>query len=229
MRLGIGELAARLEAFGDDLVRRLAVEHALAAGVVGGSEAAEQPLELLVGPDGDAEHLGADPAIEALHHAVGVRRIGAGMAVLRAEFGTDPGEGGGEATAVVGQHVGEAEGEGGGGLAEEGDGALRRLVVLDGEVHGARAPVDGDVEVALAALAVGGLQLRQALDVDVDEAEVVVPEAALAPLRPVRGGRPPAVDPLCPEDAPDAVAVQVGQEVGDHEGQVVEGEVGGPP
>ena len=29
------------------------------------------------------------------------------------------------------------------------------------------------------------------------------------------------------EDAPDAVAVEVGQEVGDHEGEVVEGEVGG--
>src|SRR4051795_223797 len=32
-------------------------------------------------------------------------------------------------------------------------------------------PVDGDVEVALAALAIGGLQLRQVLDIDMNEAE----------------------------------------------------------
>src|SRR3712207_6955112 len=37
-----------------------------------------------------------------------------------------------------------------------------------------------------------------------------------------RSGRSSA-DPLGPEDAPDAGAVEVGQEVGDHEGQVVEG------
>ena len=73
VRLRIGELAARLEALGDDLVGRLAVEHALAAGVVGGVEPAQQPFELGVGPDGDAEHLGADPAIEALHHAIRLR------------------------------------------------------------------------------------------------------------------------------------------------------------
>jgi hypothetical protein len=67
--------------------------------------------------------------------------------------------------------VGQAEGEGGGGLAQEGDGALLRLVVLDGEVDGARAPVDGDVEVALAPLAVGGPRPGQVLDVDAHAAE----------------------------------------------------------
>ncbi len=76
--------------------------------------------------------------------------------------------------------MGEAEGEGGRGLAEEGDGALLGLVVLDGEVDGAGPAVDGDVEVTLAPFAIDGLQLGQVLDVDVDEAEVVVPEAALA-------------------------------------------------
>jgi len=57
MRLGVGELAPRLEAFEDDLVGRLAVQHALATGVVGGAEAAQQPLELSVGPDGDGQVL----------------------------------------------------------------------------------------------------------------------------------------------------------------------------
>src|SRR4051812_46323398 len=54
------------------------------------------------------------------------------------------------------------------------------FIVLDGEVNRARAAVDGDIEVALAPVAIGGLQLGQMLDVDMDEAEVVVLEAALA-------------------------------------------------
>jgi hypothetical protein len=149
------------------------------------------------------------------------------VAVLRAEFVADPGEGGREAGAVVGQHVGEAEGEGGGGFSQERDGALLGLVVLDGQVDGAGAPVDGDVQIALAPLAIGGSQLRQVLDADVHEAEVVVLEGALAPPGLVRGGRRPPAQPLGAEDAPDAVAVEVRQEMGDHEGQVVEGEVGG--
>jgi hypothetical protein len=172
----------------------------------------------------DPEGLVVGVAVLLAH---GVGRVGPGVAVLRAEFGAGPGEGGGEAAAVVGQHVGEAEGEGGRGFAQESDGAPLGCVVLDGQVRGARAPVDGDKEVALAALAVRGLELRQVLDVDVHEAEVVVAEGALAPLRPVRGGRRPAAQPLGAQDAPDAVAVEAGQEVGDHEGQVVEGEVGG--
>src|SRR5829696_4707240 len=48
MRPGVGEPSARLEALGDDLIGRLAVQHALAAGVVGGVEAAQQPLEVAV-------------------------------------------------------------------------------------------------------------------------------------------------------------------------------------
>jgi hypothetical protein len=72
VRLGIDQLSSGLEALGDDLIRRLAVQHALAAGVVGGVEAAQQMLEVAVGMDGDAQHLAADPAVEALHHAVGV-------------------------------------------------------------------------------------------------------------------------------------------------------------
>ncbi len=87
VRPEVGELAARLEALGDDLVQRLAAEHALAAGVVGGVEAAQHLFEVLVERDGDAEHLAADPAVEALHHAVRVGRVGPGMPVFRVEFG----------------------------------------------------------------------------------------------------------------------------------------------
>jgi len=81
--------------------------------------------------------------------------------------------------------VGDAEGKGGRGFAEKGNGAPLGLVVLYGEVDGAGPAVDGDIEVALAALAIAGLQLGQVLDVDVDEAEVIVLELALALPGPV--------------------------------------------
>src|SRR3712207_1022852 len=64
------------------------------------------------------------------------------------------------------------------------------------EVDRAGAAVDGDVEVALAAFPVRGPELRQVLDVDVHEAEVVLPEAALAPPGPARGGGRPPAQPL---------------------------------
>ena len=228
MRLGVGQLAPGFEALGDDLIRRLAIEHALPAGVVGGVEAAQQLLEIPVRIDGNAQHLAADAAIEALHHAIGLRRVGSGVPIRRTELGTDFGEGRGEATAVISQHVGQAEREGGGCLAQEGNGALLGLVVLDGEMDRARAAVDGDVEIALAPLAIGGLQLWQVLDVDVHKAEVIVLEGALAfgGLRRWRCG--PAVEAFGPEDAPDAVAIETRQEGSDDKGQVVEGKVGDP-
>src|SRR5512134_2808066 len=67
------------------------------------------------------------------------------------------------------------------------------------------------------------------LDVDVDEAEVVVPEGALAPNRPGGNRQPPAVQAFCLEDAPDAVAVEMGQEVADDKGEGVECKVGALP
>src|SRR5215213_6318006 len=88
------------------------------------------------------------------------------VAVFRAQCGTGLGKGGGEATAVVGQDMRHAEGESSGGLVQEGNGAAFGLVVLDGEVDRARAAVDGDIEVALAWFAIGGLQLGQRLDVE---------------------------------------------------------------
>ena len=116
-----------------------------------------------MGVDADAEHFAADPAIEALDHAVGLGRAGPDVAVLHAQIGTGFGECCGEATAVVGQHVGEPEGESGGGLVQEGDGAPFGLVVLsrklcafrrDREVDGSRAAVDGREQVTLAPFAV---------------------------------------------------------------------------
>jgi hypothetical protein len=66
------------------------------------------------------------------------------------------------------------------------------------------------------------------LDVDVDEAEVIVFEGALALCGPLRHRLGAAVQPFGLEDTPDAVAVEVRQEVAHDKGQVIEGEVSGP-
>jgi hypothetical protein len=76
--------------------------------------------------------------------------------------------------------MGQAEGKGLGGLAQESGGARFGHVLLDREMDQSRAAVDGDGEVALAELAAADMELGQLLDVDVDEAEVVLAEAPLA-------------------------------------------------
>ena len=148
---------------GDDSVGCLAVQHALAPGIVGGVEAAQKLFELAVRVDGSAEHFRADAAVEALDQTVGLRPLGASVTILCAETLAGLGEGRGGAAAIVGQHMGEPEGKGGCGLAQEGDGALFGFVVLDGEVDGARVAVDGHEQVSLAPFAVAGLQLGQVL------------------------------------------------------------------
>ena len=67
-------------------------------------------------------------------------------------------------------------------------------------------------------------QLGQGRDVDVEDAEVVVLEAAGLTLA---LGTRQAVQAFGLEDAVHGVAGQVGQDVGDHEGEVVEGDAGG--
>src|SRR5689334_16063674 len=99
-----------------------------------------------------------------------------------------------------------AERRGRRGLTQKGDRACLGLIVLDGEVDRARAAVGGDIETALAPLAIGGLQLGQVLDVDVHKAEVIVLEGALALGGVCRWRVGAAVEAFGPEDAPDAVA-----------------------
>ena len=74
-------------------------------------------------------------------------------------------------------------------------------------------------------LAVGGSQLGQVLDVDVDEAEIIVLEGAALPLALLR--RRQTAEPLSLEDAVDRIAVEMRQEVRDDEGQIVERKAGG--
>lgn len=229
VRCWVSEFGFGFEVLGDDLVWSPTVHHALLAGVVGRVEAAQHLFEGTVRVDVDAEHLTTDPAVEALDHAFGLGRSGTGVPIVRAQLGADFGKGGREAAAVVGQHGGKLERKGAGRLAQEGDGALLGFVVLDREVDGARAAVDGNIQEALAPLAVAELQLGQVLDVDADDAEVVVAERALALGRLVEHGLGPSVQAFGLEDAPDAVAVEVRQEVADDEGEVVEWEVGAAP
>ena len=165
----VGEFGLSLKVF-DAWAWRSAGKHALAPGVVGRVEVAQRLLQDAVRIDVDAEYLAADAAVEAFDHAVGLGRMGAGVPVGHAQLGAGFGKGRREAVAVVGQHMGELEGERGGSLTQDGDGAALGFVVLDGEVDGARATVDGDEQVALAPLAVARLQVGQVLDVDVDEA-----------------------------------------------------------
>ena len=189
-------------------------------------EALEQPLEVVVAGDRDAQHLALDPAVEALRHAVRARRVGPGLAVLDAELAAELLEAlGGEAAAAIRQHVRDPEGEGGERLLQEGPGAGLGLLVLDRQVDRARAPVDGHEQESLAPLAVRGPQLGQVLHVQVHEAELVLLELRRGPLGP--GGRRPAAQARGLEDAVDVVAVEVRQEVADHEGEVIQREAGG--
>ena len=82
----------------------------------------------------------------------------------------------GKQAAAVGEPVGDLDGGCGDRLVEEGHGAARPLVVPEGQVPPARGAVDGQVEDALAALAIGGLEPGEGLDVPVEDAEVTVLE-----------------------------------------------------
>lgn len=64
-------------------------------------------------------------------------------------------------------------------LSEKGGRVGGGLGIVNGEMHEAGAAVNGRVEVALAHLAVRRPQLRQVFDVDMDIAEIKVPEAPL--------------------------------------------------
>jgi hypothetical protein len=107
---------------------------------------------------------------------------------------------------------------------EEGHGAALGLIVLDRQMDEAGGSIDGDIKVALAALAILGAQLGQVLPVQVHEAEVVGFERAIGLARAAR--RRQAAQALGFQDAVDRVAVQMRQKVSDHEGEVIEREAG---
>src|ERR1700712_5603405 len=88
------------EPLSHDLIGRPGLQHTLPTRVVSGVEAMQELFELGVRVDGDGEHLGTDAAVEALDHAIGLRRARLGVAILRSKFGTSLGKSLGEAAAA---------------------------------------------------------------------------------------------------------------------------------
>jgi hypothetical protein len=105
-------------------------------------------------------------------------------------------------------------------LLQEGGGRGGGLVVLHGQVHPARAAVDGHRQGALRRDAVAVAQLGQVLHVQVHKADLVLLEGAVPCAGAISGRQ--AVKAFGPEDAVNRVAVQVGQEGGDHRGRRAE-------
>src|SRR3954452_2533087 len=100
----------------------------------------------------DAQHLALYPPLEALHHAIRAGRVGPRRAMLHPELLAGRLEPiSREARSAVGQHMGDLEGKGPDGLRQESHGTALGLIVLNGQVHEAGRPVDGDIQVALAA------------------------------------------------------------------------------
>src|ERR1700712_2284177 len=122
------------EPLSHDLIGRPRLQHTPPTRVVSGVEAMQELFELMMRIDGDGKHLRADAAIEALDHAVGLRRAWLGVAILRCGFGTSLGKSLGEAAAVVCQDMRHAKGKSSGGFTQKGDSACLGLVVLDGEM-----------------------------------------------------------------------------------------------
>jgi hypothetical protein len=159
---------------------RISKEDALSSAVVGLVEVGEQNFEIGVSSDVDAKDFADDTTIEALDHAVGLRPIRLYLAARDCEIGTGPFEiVGGKARGTVGQHMGDLEGQRLACLGQETNGVGGVLGVVHRQMDEARAAIDGDIQVTLAHLSVGGAQRGQVFDADVDEAKIIVPEASL--------------------------------------------------
>ncbi len=153
-----------------------------------------------------------DAAVEAFHHAVGLRPEGAGELVLNAAGGADAiegmvssgfalwfvfhidGEAIGELRAIIGQDGMHGMAE---GLEEAGEAAGDGFAVAPHDnlhVDEPRCPFDGHKDVRL-----GAAQAGQVLEIDVNEAEGMLIEAARLLRRPLR----PAGDAMTGKAAMD--------------------------
>jgi hypothetical protein len=82
--------------------------------------------------NGDVQHLGANPFVKALYHAIRLRRARVGVAILSPKLGAASGK----TTAVVGQHVSAMKRECCGSLPGKCDGAGPGFVVPNREMDG---------------------------------------------------------------------------------------------
>src|SRR3712207_4837093 len=86
LRASMGKLRLGGQAATHNLVRGSPVQHALASHVVGLVEAFEQRLQVTMAVDRDPEHLPLHPPIEALHEAVGLRRVGLRLSMVQLQL-----------------------------------------------------------------------------------------------------------------------------------------------
>ncbi|CUH40984.1 hypothetical protein JSE7799_03725 [Jannaschia seosinensis] len=134
-----------------------------------------------------------DPAVEALDHSVGLRRLRRGQAVVDVEGGAKRVEGvlsrgsplaqaenaGGELLAIVGENGADADRAGALQIAQEAPCVGRGLCREDTDEDPSGRPVDGHEEVTAAGL-IG--HLRQVFHVDVEVARLVGLEGAVLRL-----------------------------------------------
>src|SRR4051794_12500523 len=95
-------------------------------------------------------------------------------------------------------------------------------------MHGARAPVDGDVEITLAPFTITGLQLRQMFDVDVNKTKIIFFKGSFSLDRSGAGRSGPTMEPIRLQNAPDAVAIEMREEVSNDKGEVIQRKVSDP-
>lgn len=196
--------------------------------VVGVIETGQENFQIVMAGDIDAENFARDTAVEAFNHAVGLGGIGSGGAAGDFEASAGAFEIiGGKAGSAIRQHMSDPEREGFLCLSEKGDRIGGGLSIVNGEMHEAGAAINGNVEVALAHVPVCSPQLRQVFDVDVDVAEIIIPEAPLSFGRQGWWLCGASVQAFRPQDTIDVVAVEMRQEVTKHESQVIEGKARG--
>jgi hypothetical protein len=82
----VDELGRSRKAFVDDPLRGSALQDPLASSIVGLVEAPQQGLEIAMAGHRDPEPLGLNASVEALHHALGLGRVGARLAVRHPEL-----------------------------------------------------------------------------------------------------------------------------------------------
>src|SRR4051794_11590536 len=110
---GGGAGGHRAQAFVHDPLRGSPLQDTLAPGIIGPIEALQQGFQVAVAGDRDAQHLALDASVEALHHAIGFRRVGPRRAMDHAKLlASSLKPISRKAGAAVGQHMGDLEGEG---------------------------------------------------------------------------------------------------------------------
>ena len=107
-------------------------------------------------------------------------------------------------------------------MLEEGDRIGGVFRIIDGQVDEPRAAINCHIKEALSYVAVCGAQPGQMFDVNMDKAQIIVPEAPLSLAGLHRRLRWSSIEALRLENPINAVAVKMRQEVPEHEGEIIQ-------